>query len=102
MRASIKAFLAALAAFPDQAQTLLVEVVGAGPRAMARRDRALDQLAEHLTDTDSALRSTDDAYAIAGAVAELASRQLRTGRPERLEDLEPLVERFVAGLTTAP
>jgi AcrR family transcriptional regulator len=101
-RASISVFLAALAAFPDQAQTLLVEVVGAGPRAMARRDRALDQVAKHLTDGDSVMRSPDDAYAIVGAVVELASRQLRTGRPERLEDLEPVVERLVAGLMTAP
>ena len=29
-------------AFPDQAQTLLVEIIGAGPRAAERRDTALD------------------------------------------------------------
>src|SRR6476660_6606532 len=35
VRASAEAFLAALREFPNEAQTLLVEIVGAGPRAMA-------------------------------------------------------------------
>src|ERR1043165_6928538 len=30
----VRAFLSALVAFPDHARTLLVEIVGAGPRAM--------------------------------------------------------------------
>src|SRR3954467_7359671 len=33
-RAVIHTFLEVLAAFPDEAQTLLVEIIGAGPRAM--------------------------------------------------------------------
>jgi hypothetical protein len=33
-----------------------------------------------------------------GAVVELASRQLRTGRPTDMADLEPVVERFTMGL----
>ena len=33
-----------------------------------------------------------------GAVVELASRQLRTGRPEHISELEPVVERLTMGL----
>src|SRR4051812_9514659 len=33
-RAAIRAFLAAMAAYPDETRTLLVEIIGAGPRAM--------------------------------------------------------------------
>jgi AcrR family transcriptional regulator len=101
VRAAIRAFLGALAGFPDQAQTLLVEVVGAGPRAMERRDRALDEVATYIFATTEGLASADDAFAIVGAVVELASRQLRTGRPQDLRELEPVVERLVLGLIAA-
>ena len=42
--------------------------------------------------------SPDDAYAIVGAIMELASRQLRTGQPETMQELEPVIERVVAGV----
>jgi AcrR family transcriptional regulator len=107
VRASAEAFLAALEQFPDEAQTLLVEIVGAGPRAMARRDKALDDVAAYLDDLNRRdharglaprFASPYDAFAIAGAVIELASRQIRTGRPERIAELEPVVERLAMGL----
>ena len=41
VRAVIHTLLEVLATFPDEAQTLLVEIIGAGPRAMERRDRVL-------------------------------------------------------------
>ena len=104
------AFLGTLAPFPDEAQTLLVEIVGAGPRAMERRDRALDAVARYIDELnrDDAergraprLASPHDAYAIVGAVVELASRQLRTGEPADIRELEPVVERLVFGLLAA-
>jgi AcrR family transcriptional regulator len=110
IRATIYAFLQALADFPNEAQTLLVEIVGAGPRAMERRDRALAAVAQYIDDFNRAdaergaaprLASPDDAYAIVGAVVELASRQIRTGRPGDIRDLEPVVERMVFGLLGA-
>ena len=109
-RAAIAAFLHALAAFPDQAQTLLVEIIGAGPRAMERRDIVLAAFADYIESTNRAdvaggefprLASPEDAFAIVGAVVELASRQLRTGRPPHLLELEPVVERLVTGLLEA-
>jgi AcrR family transcriptional regulator len=107
IRASIAAFLQALADFPDEAQTLLVEIVGAGPRAMERRDRALDAVSQYIDDFNREdaergvaprLGSPHDAFAIVGAVVELASRQIRTGRPSDIRELEPVVERLVLGL----
>jgi AcrR family transcriptional regulator len=107
VRASAEAFLAAVEAFPDEAQTLLVEIVGAGPRAMARRDAALDGVARYIDDLNRhdfergaapRFSSPHDAFAIVGAVVELASRQIRTGRPAAMAELEPVVERFALGL----
>jgi AcrR family transcriptional regulator len=107
IQATVRALLATLADFPDESQTLLVEIVGAGPRAMARRDAALDQVARYIDEVNVAdadrgaaprLRSPHDAFAVVGAFVELASRQLRTGRPADIRELEPVVERLVLGL----
>src|SRR3712207_1317132 len=90
VRAVIHTFLEVLAAFPDEAQTLLVEIIGAGPRAMERRDRVLAEYAAYVDEVnrEDAVRfgvarfaSPHDAFAIVGAVVELASRQIRTGEP---------------------
>jgi len=102
-----EAFLAALEQFPDEARTLLVEVVGAGPRALTRRDRALDGVTQYIDDLNRRdfdrgaaprFASPHDAFAIVGAVVELASRQIRTGRPAAIAELEPVVERLTMGL----
>jgi AcrR family transcriptional regulator len=107
VQATARALLGALADFPDEAQTLLVEIVGAGPRALARRDAAIDEVAGYIDEFNRAdaehgraprFASPYDAVAIVGAVVELASRQLRTGRPAEIRELEPVVERLVAGL----
>jgi AcrR family transcriptional regulator len=110
VRAVIHTFLEVLAAFPDEAQTLLVEIIGAGPRAMERRDRVLADYAAYVDDVNredasrfgvARFASPYDAFAIVGAVVELASRQIRTGEPDDIRDLEPVVERLVLGLMHA-
>jgi AcrR family transcriptional regulator len=106
-RSTIDAFLQALADWPDEAQTLLVEIVGAGPRARERRDQALDAAARYVDELNRAdaergaaprFASPHDAFAIIGAFVELASRQIRTGRPEDIRELEPVIARFALGL----
>jgi AcrR family transcriptional regulator len=101
----VRAFLSTLVAFPDHARTLLVEIIGAGPRAMERRDQAMQAFADFIDNENAMaherfgvprLKSPDDAYGIVGAAVELASRQLRHGR-DPLE-LEPVIERFIAGV----
>jgi AcrR family transcriptional regulator len=110
VRTTLEAFLETLARYPNESQTLLVEIVGAGPRAMERRDRALDTVAAYIDDlnrVDAArgrsprLASPHDAYAITGAVVELASRQIRVGVPGSIRELEPVVERLILGLLAA-
>jgi AcrR family transcriptional regulator len=110
VRVTLGAFLGTLAEFPDDSQTLLVEIVGAGPRAMEHRDRALEAVAQYLVELNRQdaergatplLASPHDAYAITGAVVELASRQIRTGVPEDIRDLEPVIERLILGLLDA-
>jgi AcrR family transcriptional regulator len=105
--ASVRAFLDVVAAYPAEAQTLLVEIIGAGPRAMERRDRALARVAQYIDDfnrKDAAtgqverLASPHDAFAIVGALVELASRQIRACEPGDVRELEPVLERLVIGL----
>ncbi len=106
VRTTLGAFLGTLAHYPDESQTLLVEIVGAGPRAMERRDGALEAVAQYLEElnAEDADRGAtprlqpNDAYAIVGAVVELASRQIRTGNPETMSELEPVIERLTLGL----
>jgi len=108
--ASVRAFLGVIDAFPDQAQTLLVEIIGAGPRAAERRDAALARVADFIDEANRVdaetglvdrLASPHDAFAIVGAIVELASRQLRTKDPEDIRELEPVLERLILGLVGA-
>ena len=109
--ASGRAFLAVGDSCPDQAQTLLVEIIGAGPRAAERRDAALARVADFIDEANRVdaetglvdrLASPHDAFAIVGAIVELASRQLRTKEPRDIHELEPVIERLVLGLVGAP
>jgi AcrR family transcriptional regulator len=106
MRAATRAFLTALADHPEYAQTLLVEIIGAGPRAAQRRDQMLQQFADVLDAENAAaarrglierFASPYDAFAIVGATTELVSRQVRLGEPEDVLELAPVIDRLIAG-----
>ena len=106
-RAGVRAFLQTLADYPESAQTLLVEIIGAGPRAAARRDAILEALRRRPVPRQPARRPRatarrrsprrDDAFAIIGASVELVSRQLRTGQPADMRALEPVIARLMLG-----
>jgi AcrR family transcriptional regulator len=107
VHARVQRFLAGLEMFPEMARVVLVDVIGVGPAGSAKRDEMLQAFADFLVSENQAAHdsygaplfsSADDAFAIVGAIVELASRQLRTGRPERMSDLEPVIERLVAGI----
>ena len=107
LRAGIRAFLDMLATHPDESQTLLVEVIGAGERGADRRDNVMSAFAGAVDAENAAaarrgtlprFASPDDAFAIVGAVVELASRQVRLKRPADVRELEPLIERLMLGL----
>jgi AcrR family transcriptional regulator len=111
-RAGLRAILEIAEANPSVAQAILVETVGAGPRVAELRDNALSTVAQVMYEETvraaervgggPAFASPDEAFAIVGATFELVSRQLRTGQPARLLDLEPLVERLILGLLSQP
>src|SRR5258707_1642592 len=46
VRAGLRAFVTAIAEHPAASQTLLVEIIGAGPRAMERRDAIMETFAQ--------------------------------------------------------
>jgi AcrR family transcriptional regulator len=110
LRAGTRAFLGALAEHPEFAQTLLVEIIGAGPRAAQRRDQILQAFADVLDAENAAaarrglmgrFSSPHDSFAVVGAVAEMVSRQVRLGVPERMLDLAPVIDRLIFGLLTS-
>jgi AcrR family transcriptional regulator len=107
LRAGTLAFLDAVAEHPNYAQTLLVEIIGAGPRAAERRDSIMTAFSQ-VVDAENAraakrhgwprFASPDDAFAIVGAIVELASRQIRLGVPADVRALEPVIERLIIGI----
>ncbi|HEY1712033.1 MAG TPA: helix-turn-helix domain-containing protein [Solirubrobacteraceae bacterium] len=107
LRAGTRAFLGALAEHPEFAQTLLVEIIGAGPRAAQRRDQILQAFADVLDGENAAaarrglmgrFRSPHDSFAVVGAITELVSRQVRLGVPDHVLDLAPVIDRLIFGL----
>jgi AcrR family transcriptional regulator len=103
----LEAFLDQVAAHPDAAQTLLVEIIGAGPQAIQRRDQVLDVFAEvlHRDNAENApalgwptFASREDALAVVGAIAELVARHLRTGDREEIRSVAPTLQRLILGI----
>lgn len=111
IRAGVRAYLAALAAVPDFARTFLVEVLAAGPRALERRGevrRRFAKLLKALHETyradhpDEIPQLPDEVFiATVGAVDELVSDRVRSGRTADLPELEPVISylqiAFLAG-----
>src|SRR3954451_2383599 len=107
VHARVHAFLGGLAMFPEMAHVVMVDVIGVGPVGAAKRDEMLQAFSDFLVEENRQAHesygaplfaSPDDAYAIVGAIMELASRQLRTGHPATMAELEPVIERVVAGV----
>src|SRR5438270_673989 len=110
MKAGTRAFLTSLAEHPEFAQTLLVEIIGAGPKAARRRDEIMQAFADRLDAENAAaarrgliarFASPYDAYAIVGAITELVSRQVRLGEPDSALELAPVIDRMIGGLLAA-
>lgn len=110
MQAGTRAFLSSLAEHPDFAQTLLVEIIGAGPKPARRRDQVVQAFADRLDaeNAEAARRgliarfaSPYDAFAIVGGIVELVSRQVRLGEPKNLVELAPVIDRLIAGVLAA-
>jgi AcrR family transcriptional regulator len=106
LQAATRALLTNVAEHADFAQTLLVEIIGAGPRAAQRRDQIMQTFADVLDAQNAAaakrgliarFASPYDAFAIVGAITELVSRQVRLGEPSDVQELAPVIDRLYAG-----
>jgi AcrR family transcriptional regulator len=109
-RSSAGALLDVVGEYRDFAQTLLVEIIGAGPRAMQRRDGVLLAFAQYIdarnaedaaAGTAARLPTLDDSIAIVGAIFELLSRHIRLSEPPEVRELVPVVERLFQGQLAA-
>jgi AcrR family transcriptional regulator len=107
MESAVRAFLLSLAEHPEYAQTLLVEIIGAGPRAAQRRDQMVQDFADVLDAENAAaasrgliarFASPHDSFAIVGAITELISRQVRLGEPPNVLELAPVIDRLIEGV----
>ncbi len=107
MQAATRAYLQTVADNPEFTRVLVVEIMAAGPRAMAKRDQSMQLFAESLDAENAAaaehglgprFASPHDAYAIVGAITELVSRQVRLGEPEDVLELAPVIDRMVDGV----
>ena len=107
IHAGTRAYLNAIAEHPEFARTLLVEIVGAGPTAMAKRDQGM-QLFAAILDAENAaaarrglsprFASPYDSYAIVGGITELVSRHVRLGEPQNVLELGPVIDRLIGGV----
>jgi AcrR family transcriptional regulator len=110
MRAATRAFLTVLSEHPEFAQTLLVEIIGAGPKAAGRRDQIIQVFADRLDaeNAEAARRglierfaSPHDAFAVMGAIIELVSRHVRLDNPKDALELAPVIDRLIDGVLAA-
>ncbi len=101
VEAVVVAYLEAMAARPELTRTFLVEILGAGPQALARRREALDRFADELVAFAAELRRDEPrlrpisrplATAVVGGINELVLSAAEHGRAGELAELrEPAV-----------
>lgn len=106
VRARLTAIVDVVAAHPHVAQTLMVEIVGAGPEGARKRDAVIDGFADIIVADNARIAAgfgvpvyadRADVVACVAATFEVVARQLRTGLPEDPRDLVPVLERLFLG-----
>jgi len=92
IEAGLKAMLEHLAAHPDEARFAIVDVLAAGPKALARRDAALREFTGFI-DEGRAETSVElpgiTALSLAGGVNEMLYSEILNGDTERLPSRLP-------------
>lgn len=111
LRASVRSYLGFLADRPELAHTFVLEVLAAGPAALARRATAYDEFAEITRRWHRQARARrasypavpDEVYgAVVAAGHGLVAEHIRQGRAATLRELEPLVMYVHLGLLADP
>lgn len=92
LRAGIDAYLRCMASEPESARMCVVEVLAAGPRALARRNAAMRMFAALIEDNIHELLpgcpvASLAAETIVGGIHEVVYARMLTGRVEELPDL---------------
>src|SRR5258708_28918225 len=92
LRAGIRAYLRCMAGEPEAARMCTVEVLAAGPRALARRSAAMRMFAEIIEDNIHELipgcrRAALAAETIVGGIHEVVFSRILTGRTDELPGL---------------
>lgn len=105
----VAAYLDAMAAKPELTQTFLIEILGAGPRALAHRRGTMERFADQLVALCAELRRAEPrlrpvshalATAVVGGINELVLGAVEQGRASELAQLrEPAAELIRAALT---
>ena len=110
LRARVRAYLVALSENPAFARTFMIEVFGAGPRALERRAEVHERFGRLMRDLHAETRRrfarlppvTDEIWVAAvGAANELVTRWVAEGRLEELPELEDTVVHVYAALFEA-
>jgi AcrR family transcriptional regulator len=111
-RAGTETYLQLLADNPAFARTFLIEVLGAGPDALARRDAVHQRFADRLAEGFAAVRAATPGAppapapvvfrAAVGAIHELVTQELLSGGPEALPGLLDRVLEVELRLLGAP
>jgi AcrR family transcriptional regulator len=102
-RAGTETYLQLLADNPDFARTFLIEVLGAGPDALTRRDAVHGRFADRLAEAHAQIRAAAGGAlpapapyvfrAAVGAIHELVTQRLLSDGPQGLPALlEPILE----------
>ena len=108
LRRGTRAFLRTLAEWPDAAQTLLVEIIGAGPRATERRDAILEAFADAIYRDNAAHRAAATARRASPRATTRSPASARSSSSPRascaraspgdIRELEPVIERLMLGI----
>jgi AcrR family transcriptional regulator len=110
---SLEEYVSILAAEPDFARVLLIDVLGAGPRALAAREQVLEVYVEHYRGLVQRAQTEDPELpdpparflrGLVGGIAELVQQCLIEGpaeqSPERLRELTPTLVSFATTILT--
>lgn len=104
LRAGNASLLATLAHAPDFARAFFVEVLAAGPEALARRDAIMHQFAEVIAGNFTRARADRPDLAelpqaaldtLVGGITELIAIRVRARQFDQLADLEPVMTHFI-------
>jgi AcrR family transcriptional regulator len=111
LEVAIDSYVGTLAADPEFAKTFLVDVLGAGPKAVERRVRVYEQfvqqyviLSRRAAKEEPEIGEVPEIYlrALVGGIGELVQQHLLTREAETLPELAPVLVQLVTAVIHGP